>query len=960
MPLVLFLLTCLLCLRIEADDVGLVRVGATWRYLKGTTEPSATLGEWKEPGFADSTWTAAAAGFSSLASSVVETTALPDFGTTYSTVYFRAKFPITDAAGIKWLTLRIDYDDGFVAYLNGTEVARRGVAGEPGSPVPFNATATKHLRGALEEIDLSSFRHLLKAGENLLAIQTLNSGPGDLSMCLSTELLGNFTRGPFVQNASTESIQVIWKTQVPAQGAVEFGPDINNLQTIFAPAPGTNHVVTLTNLAAGTEFLYRVVSSNETAVAYGPLERFKTLKSEGAVTFSVIGDTGWGGVAQHLVANALRAANPELVVQVGDAVYPGMVWWLVDSRALSIYHTQMRTTPFYYAHGNHDSYISRTILQDTFYLPTNNVTGTEEFYSFDHGDVHFVVLQTDLQIGSRYEPGSPQYQWLESDLQQTRKKWKFLFFHHNLRSSAAHAADDYDRNGVLDSEQLKASVGDLAARYGVQAIFNGHDHVYERLAPDRGSAVFVSGGGGAYLYSLTSLHPTSVQFMSLFHFLKVTVDGDTARVQALDWNLKVLDQVHLRLTLPEKVAYRAEWGSPNVESQPANDGDGNIANQRFDFEGEHIPGKTGAFSAPGRLYVKNDKRFLYLGLDEVMLQPDQNLYLFVETPNSSGVNSMSGLGNGVVDPAGEGADGLDFLQNLSFTNFNPNIACILGDEFADYIFRSYVRTGMNQNIGQGAFFLERGLPEVFGARLQQFNRSPQLSAFAGEQNADLIEVALPLSVIGLNAGETIKVAVVVGRGPFDPATKTRQIDNGAIARALHQFRGVTLVEGVELTLGADPDPDNDGLLTPFELGIGTDPLKSDSDTDGMPDGWEYSQGLNPLSSTGRDGAAEDIDGDGYSNYQEYLAGTGPNKKGSGLRLDARLDSGGQVRLEWQTLPGRSYQLQYLEEASGTFKDVPDPTLPRAGSGSIESFVHDPSVEPATPLRLYRLKVTPLP
>ena len=70
--------------------------------------------------------------------------------------------------------------------------------------------------------------------------------------------------------------------------------------------------------------------------------------------------------------------------------------------------------------------------------------------------------------------------------------------------------------------------------------------------------------------------------------------------------------------------------------------------------------------------MNNDGAHLYVGFEQAMLLPDEHLFLFVESSRQAGVTNFAGLGNGVIDPDGQGADGLDFLRNLSFTNFTKN------------------------------------------------------------------------------------------------------------------------------------------------------------------------------------------------------------------------------------------------------------------------------------------------
>src|SRR5205814_4541958 len=121
------------------------------------------------------------------------------------------------------------------------------------------------------------------------------------------------------------------------------------------------------------------------------------------------------------------------------------------------------------------------------------------------------------------------------------------------------------------------------------------------------------------------------------------------------------------------------------------DGDGNFVGQKFDFAGEPILARSGRSSNLGRAYINNDAENLYLGFASVMLYGDGTVMVFIESPHQPGVTNLLGLGNGRIDPRGQGVDGLDFLENLSFTNFAPSICCILGDEFADGQYRDFKR-----------------------------------------------------------------------------------------------------------------------------------------------------------------------------------------------------------------------------------------------------------------------------
>src|SRR3989442_879059 len=181
-----------------ADEVALVRVGDSWHYFKGAMEASTPITAWRQLNFDDSTWLTGPSGLGY--ASYGAATVLFDLPFNYPSLFLRKKFTVVDPAAVKWLLLRIDYDDGFVAYLNGVEIARRSLPGQAGSVVPFNALADYHPAGVAEEINVTAFTNLLAAGENLLAIQGHNSFTNIYSFLLVPELLANFQRGPFVQN----------------------------------------------------------------------------------------------------------------------------------------------------------------------------------------------------------------------------------------------------------------------------------------------------------------------------------------------------------------------------------------------------------------------------------------------------------------------------------------------------------------------------------------------------------------------------------------------------------------------------------------------------------------------------------------------------------------------------------------------------------------------------------------
>lgn len=155
----------------------LVQVGDDWSYWKGTAAPPGGELAWTAKEYAATGWLAGRTGIGY--GYPGQETVLDDMRGRYTSVYARKVFDLEDPRALPSLEILIDYDAGFVAYLNGAEVARRNVPGLPGAPVPHDAVAmAPHRIGTPEAIGIPSFARLLEAGTNVLAIQFLSEGPG--------------------------------------------------------------------------------------------------------------------------------------------------------------------------------------------------------------------------------------------------------------------------------------------------------------------------------------------------------------------------------------------------------------------------------------------------------------------------------------------------------------------------------------------------------------------------------------------------------------------------------------------------------------------------------------------------------------------------------------------------------------------------------------------------------------
>jgi hypothetical protein len=166
----------------------MVEAGDTWSFWRGRSgEPSSGTLAWTLEGFDDDLWESGPSGFGY--DDGDDATVLGDMEGSYTSVYIRRAFEVADPDALGSLELTIDWDDGFVAYLNGSEIARRNVAGTVGVPVPVGANAApNHDAGTPERIDVSAFLDELVAGTNVLAVHGLNGAINSSDLSLIPEL----------------------------------------------------------------------------------------------------------------------------------------------------------------------------------------------------------------------------------------------------------------------------------------------------------------------------------------------------------------------------------------------------------------------------------------------------------------------------------------------------------------------------------------------------------------------------------------------------------------------------------------------------------------------------------------------------------------------------------------------------------------------------------------------------
>jgi len=242
-----------------------------------------------------------------------------------------------------------------------------------------------------------------------------------------------------------------------------------------------------------------------------------------SVRFAVIGDSGTGGSAQYEIAKEMEAYRElvgfDFVIMLGDNIYGG------DSPKNFVRKFELPYKPlldagvkFYASLGNHDNPNER--LYKLFNM------GGERYYTFKKNDVAFFALDSNYM-----DP--QQLSWLEQRLRDSNAAWKICYFHHPLYNNGKHHGADVD---------LRSLIAPLFEKYSVNAVFSGHEHIYERLNPVHGIYYFILGNSGQLMtHDLRKSEAVEAAFDSDRSFMIVEIAGDKLYFQTISRSGQTID-----------------------------------------------------------------------------------------------------------------------------------------------------------------------------------------------------------------------------------------------------------------------------------------------------------------------------------------------------------------------------------------------------------------------------------
>ena len=234
-----------------------------------------------------------------------------------------------------------------------------------------------------------------------------------------------------------------------------------------------------------------------------------------SVKFAAIGDAGTGDRPQYEIADLMTRLHTtfpfDRVIMLGDNIYGGQSAPDLVKKFSQPYQALLDAgVKFYASMGNHDD-------PGNVRYPLWNMGG-ERYYTYATKNVRFFALDSN-------KVDQKELAWLDNALKSAQEEWKICYFHHPLYSDGGTHGSSVDVRVLFEPLFLK---------YGVNVVFAGHDHIYERLIPQKGIYYFVEGAGGQLRKGDTNRSAmTAKAFDQDQSFMLVEIAGDVLSFEAV-------------------------------------------------------------------------------------------------------------------------------------------------------------------------------------------------------------------------------------------------------------------------------------------------------------------------------------------------------------------------------------------------------------------------------------------
>ncbi len=360
----------------------------------------------------------------------------------------------------------------------------------------------------------------------------------------------HFNAGPYLHFPTRKSMNLSWETNHAAKATLKYGTGFPLEEIIKVEEVSYIHDVTIDNLREETPYYYEieVVDPAGNRMSSGVLTFTTAPASNGPFSFCLIGDTESRPHINATLGEKMWEERPYFIMHLGDLTDGGQrdhkfEWNMEYFTGMTPVASRIPMVP---VPGNGES--------DLFwYKSFHRLPGEEDYYRFDYGNAAFFMLNSNEP--QELLQGGIQYEWLKDQLDTCAATWKFVAHHHcPLSSDENDYGNTWEGEGSTNGDPRFEDLMSLYETAGIDIVFYGHVHAYERTYPvredmvdyDNGVIYIQSGGGGGNLEDFT---PTPNWFSSKLqrghHYCKVNIAGDKLFFQMIDLDGNLQDYFSL-------------------------------------------------------------------------------------------------------------------------------------------------------------------------------------------------------------------------------------------------------------------------------------------------------------------------------------------------------------------------------------------------------------------------------
>jgi len=411
----------------------------------------------------------------------------------------------------------------------------------------------------------------------------------------------------YYNNSPQTAIAITWASASQGENIIYYGINdisenqmiVDQYEDLVEAGDSLIHIARLSNLLPNTTYQYKV----ETADIYSSdTLSFTTAGVEDEFMFVVGGDNQMALVPP--VLDSIIAQNPMFMLHVGDLVVNGKnlrEWYSFMSR-FNRFVGNYVMMPVY---GNHEE--DSPTMAKLFRHPLNgsaNPDNKGHWFSFDYNNLHII----GLDVQREYETGSEQYEWLLNDLQSIGEYTEHIiaYFHQPAYNSTGYHGPNL---------HVRQAFEPLFIQYGVDIVFSGHNHHYERSMAN-GIVYITTGGLSSLLKDFNeNSNPWSVYAEKVNHFCKVYVDGPDIKIEMVRQDGTIGD-VYESFKID---GYDGDWLSLGIK--PLVDTDDLQTDPDLKLK---------------RFYITEDDDYFYFGFDAPAKDKGISYGLYIDVDNITG------------------------------------------------------------------------------------------------------------------------------------------------------------------------------------------------------------------------------------------------------------------------------------------------------------------------------------